>query len=317
MARPLSWSEVLGGVIALVVIAGAAIAILMFSRVGALRGDTFPLVALVSQARGLAPGSEVWLSGQRVGKVTKIRFRSPAESDTAQRVAIEMDILSRYRDAVHHDAVADVRTGGSLMGPIVVYLTPGTTGTPAMRDNDTVVTGPKAGFDRTARELGTVTKELPAIMADVKLLGARLRSTDGTVGAVLNGSGMSEVTRARAQVGRLAERMNGDGTVGLVLRGGLSTRAGRVMARVDSVRALLASPNTSFGRFRRDSSLLREVADIRGELAEVRAALDEPRGTAGRVLRDSALTDALADAQREMAMLFADIKKRPLRYISF
>jgi hypothetical protein len=98
---------------------------------------------------------------------------------------------------------------------------------------------------------------------------------------------------------------------------GLSTRATRVMARVDSVRALLASPNTSFGRFRRDSTLLSEVADIRNELSIIQALVDEPRGTAGRVLRDSAITSALAGAQREMSLLFADIKKHPLRYLSF
>jgi hypothetical protein len=89
------------------------------------------------------------------------------------------------------------------------------------------------------------------------------------------------------------------------------------MARADSVRTLLASPNSSFGRLRRDSTLIGEVADIRNELTLVRAALDEPRGTAGRVVRDSALTNTLAAAQQQMTLLFADMKKHPMRYVSF
>jgi hypothetical protein len=88
------------------------------------------------------------------------------------------------------------------------------------------------------------------------------------------------------------------------------------MARTDSVRALLASRNTSLGRFRRDSTLAGEVSDIRNELTLVRAALDEPRGTAGRVLHDSAVTSALGQAQQEMTLLLADIKKNPRRYLS-
>jgi hypothetical protein len=101
------------------------------------------------------------------------------------------------------------------------------------------------------------------------------------------------------------------------MQGGLSTRAARVMARADSVRTLLASPRTSFGRLRRDSTLIGEVADIRNELTLVHAALDEPRGTAGRVMRDSALTRSVGETQRQMTLLFADIKKHPLRYVSF
>jgi hypothetical protein len=37
----------------------------------------------------------------------------------------------------------------------------------------------------------------------------------------------------------------------------------------------------------------------------------------GRFAADSAITLQLAGAQREMALLFADIKQHPLRYISF
>jgi hypothetical protein len=101
------------------------------------------------------------------------------------------------------------------------------------------------------------------------------------------------------------------------MRGGMSTRAQRVMARADSVRTLLASPNSSFGRFRRDSTLMAEVADIRNELTLVQANLAESRGTAGRAVNDSALTSAVGEAARQMTLLLADLKKHPLRYVAF
>jgi hypothetical protein len=83
------------------------------------------------------------------------------------------------------------------------------------------------------------------------------------------------------------------------------------------VRTLVGSSNTSFGRFKRDSTLIAQVADIRKELANVRAALADSRGTAGRVVHDSAAFSALGDAQHEMTLLMADLKKHPFRYNPF
>jgi hypothetical protein len=108
----------------------------------------------------------------------------------------------------------------------------------------------------------------------------------------------------------------GGGSLGPIMSGGLTNRAGRVMARVDSVRTLLASPTSSLGRFRRDSTLLSEVDDIRNELTLVQASVHGSSGTVGRARSDSGLTTALGQAQREMTLLFADIKKHPRRYLS-
>ena len=94
-------------------------------------------------------------------------------------------------------------------------------------------------------------------------------------------------------------------------------RARRAMARADSIRALLASSNGSYGRLRRDSTLIREVADIRNELDIVRARMTSPTGTIGRVHADSSLLDAVANTRREMTLIITDIHRRPLRYIHF
>jgi phospholipid/cholesterol/gamma-HCH transport system substrate-binding protein len=284
MARRIAWSDVRGGLVASVAIAVLAVVILKYSRVGALHGDTFPLHAMVGEARGVLTGSEVWLSGQKIGKITDIRFLPPS-TDSTSRIAIDMEILEEYRSAMRRDAVAQIQNGGSPIGAPVVYLSPGT---------------------------------LRAIIGNVKVLTAQLQATQGTLGALLNSPGAGELGKARLQTMQLMTRLrSGPGTIGRVMQGGLTARTQRVMARVDSVRALLASPAGGYGRFRRDSTLLREVADVRNELSIVRAELDEPRGTAGRVLRDSALVNAVGQAERELSLLIADLKKHPLRYIAF
>ena len=321
MARRLSWSDVRGGLLACLGIVVAAVAILKFSRVGALHGDTFPLYALVGDARGLMKGSEVWLSGRKIGKITDISFRSPQSADTARRVEIEMELLSRYRDALRRDARVDIRAGGSFVGPIVVYLSPGTTRAAPLQPGDTVLERVQPRFEEASSQLRVAAKEFPAIMANVKVLRAELQTTTGTLGALMSGPAMDagEMQRARTLVGQLRDKLSSAGTVGAFMNGGLSTRAQQVMARVDSVRTLLSSSETSLslGRFRRDSTLVAEVDDLRNELTLVRAQLDSQDGTAGRLVHDSAMTNALAAAQQQMTLLFADLKKHPFRYISF
>jgi len=317
MARRLSWSDVRGGLIACVVLAVAAVVILRFSRVGALHGDTFPLYAMVGDASGVMKGSEVWLSGQKIGKITDIQFRSPQASDTLHRVAIEMEILSRHSSALRHDATGQIRAGGSFIGPAVVYLSPGTAKAPPIQPGDTVRMEPTLDLGRASTKLGAAAQEVPAIMGNVQVLRAELQATRGTVGAFLNGPGMGELGRARIRVGNLRRSLSGPGTVGRVRSGDLAAQAHGVMARADSVRTLIASRNTAVGRFRRDSTLLTNVGDIREELTRLRAQLNSPDGTIGRFAQDSAITLQVADAQHQMTLLFADIKKHPLRYLSF
>ena len=317
MARRLSWTDVRGGLIACIVLLVAAIGVLTFMRVGALHGDTFLMYALVGEARGVASGSEVWLNGQKIGKITTIRFRPPADADSTQRIEIEMEVLEEHRGVLRRDAVAQIRAGGTVIGPPVVYLSAGTMQGAPLQPGDTVRTLVQSDVEGATEQFNAAAKEIPVILSNVKEMRSQLSSSEGTIGAMLNGPGLGELSRARAQASRLMRRVSsGSGSIGPIMRGGLSSRAGRVMARVDSVRALLAAPGTSLGRFRRDSTLMAEVNDIRRELAVVQAALNEPRGTIGRARTDSALTVSLGQARREMTLLLADIKKNPRRYLS-
>ncbi len=319
MARRHSWSDVRGGAIAAILLTIIVFATLKYAPLGRLRGDTFVLHAVLSEARGLLKGSEVWLAGKKVGKVTDIEFL-PLSLDSASRLMVSMQVLEEYRPVIRRDAVAQVRAGGSLVGSPVVYLTAGAISAAMVQSGDTIHAKPQSDFEAAAGEFSLASKEFPAIISNIKTLSGQMSGTEGTAGAFLNqpgGPGLPALARTTAQMGRLVRSLEGNGSAGLILRGGLMDRVGRVMARADSVRALVASPNTSLGRLRKDSTLLAEVADIRNEMTLIRAQLDEPRGTAGRLMQDSALTNAIAEAQRQMGLLFADIKKRPFRYIVF
>jgi hypothetical protein len=109
------------------------------------------------------------------------------------------------------------------------------------------------------------------------------------------------------------------GSVRMAITGTASIRARATesLARVDSIRRLLASDAHSLGRFRRDSTLVREVGRIRTELAVVQQLAASPNGTIGRFRADSVI---IRNVHRNLAAidsLFADMKKHPLRYIVF
>ena len=317
MARGLSWSDVRGGLIASLIIVLVSLAILKFSRVGVLHGKTISLYSLVNEARGVTPGSEVWLSGQKIGKIVSIDFRPPSV-DTSIRIVIKMEVLAEYQPAVHRDAIAQIRAGGTAIGAPVMYLTPGSSKTTEIQNGDTLHAHPQADVEGRGACFSAATQEVPVILGNVRALMAQLHTTGGTVGAVANGPLFDNLGALQDRAGRITDRLtSGRGTVGLVMQGGLTARASRVMAKADSVQSFLGSGNSAFGRFHRDSTIARDVADIQNELSMIRAQLQEPRGTAGRVLNDSALVKSVAEAEHQMSLLSSDIKKHPLRYISF
>jgi hypothetical protein len=242
------------------------------------------------------------------------------DADTARRLLLQLSVLAEHRDLIRRDASAQIRSGGTLLGAPVVYVFGGTAGTEPVSEGDTLRSLPQQDPEGLTSNFAEASKEFPLIIANVKLLGTQLRSASGTAGAILSsdarGDQFAVLLDRATDVARRARAPRG--TVGLTLGGGdLGARARKATAQVDSIRDLLASDSTSFGRFRRDSSLLRAANDIRNDLAIAAALLKQPTGTAGRALQDSALTRQVAGAQRQLDSLIADVKSRPLRYWPF
>jgi phospholipid/cholesterol/gamma-HCH transport system substrate-binding protein len=305
------------GVLALAAIGGIVLGILLFARVGALHGDTYRLYVAAGGARGVIPGTEVWLAGQKVGLVSAIRFRDVA-TDTSERMLLELDVLERYREQIREDSYAQVRAGGTLIGAQVVYVGVGSPDAPVLAEGDTMRAEPQGDTESVASQMTDAARQLPLIVADLKMLGVQLGSASGTLGA-LGADGPEQLEVLRDRAARLTSRASeGRGTIGLAMRDATVTdRVDRVMARVDSLRALLASDSASHGRFRRDSTLLRAVAEVRDEASIVRALVTESRGTAGRILNDGAVTRELSRVEKELGALMKDIQRDPLRYVHF
>ncbi|HVX40999.1 MAG TPA: MlaD family protein [Gemmatimonadaceae bacterium] len=318
MASRPRWNDLIVGAIAIAVVAALAVAILLFGNVGALHGKTFRVFVTTDEARGVIRGTEVWLDGQKVGLVKGVGFQS-ANASPSDRIVLALDVLDRVRPQIRRDSRVSMRTGGSIIGNEVVYVTTGTARAQGVRDGDTIHAATQTDYEATTSEATEAAHQLPAIIDNVKLIGAQLRSAEGTLGAFgLDGS--TELARVRARTDRVMGRLSSsNGTVSMVLsqRSALQARAQEAMAAADSLRALVGSNQHSLGRFRRDSTLTREIAEVRAELARVQQLAMSPNGTIGRFRTDSAIVRGLHRDIASMDSLFADVQKHPLRYIAF
>lgn len=312
MPPRLSWSKLLPGLMALAIVVTLAIGVLLFAGVGDVRGDTVRVYVLADNARGVMPGTEVWLFGQKVGVVETITFRPPG-ADTAGRVVIAIDVREQDAATVRRDATARIGAGANLIGPVVVHLGAGDPSSAPVRRGDTLHVRTGSDLRVAGERLSAAAAQLPAVMTDARAIVSHVQRRRGTLGAILSGEAAEQARSLRGRITRVrTASAHMTGTVGEPM-----AAARAVLARVDSIRTLLRSRTSSVGRFRRDSTLLRHIASARDELAELRLFLRHADGSLPRWRSDSAITHAMADAQREMTLLLDDARRRPFRYFPF
>lgn len=311
------WRSLLPGVLIVVGIAAFVVSVLVFARLGRVGGDTYHVRMLTDAARGVIKGTDVWLAGQRVGVVTSIEFASPPR-DTMSRLVIELELVDDVQELIREDSHAQIRSGGSLIGAPVVYLTVGTPATPALEAGDTVRAKPQVDTEGLTSAVAMAGKQIPELIRDVRRVGDELHSATSRLSELQDNGGVSlEVVGSRA-AGITQRATRGEGVLPRLMRERTITeRVSSAMRSADTIRALLASDASVLGRFRRDSTLVREIASVRDEMSILRALISQARGTAGRLANDRAVTDALASAEREMTRTIEDLKRDPLRYVRF
>jgi len=318
MSRQSRWKDLQIGMLAALGILAAAFVILVFGRVGMLHGRKFALHVTTDEARGVIRGTDVWLDGQKVGVVTGVTFRPPS-APRSDRLVINLSILERERSRIRKDSRIQVRSGGSIIGDRVVNVNSGSAKAAAVIDGDTIQAREQSDVEGVTSDAALASREIPAILENVKLLAAQLQTTQGTLGAL----GL-EANSKLSGIGERAQRLKDQltesrGSVRMAITGAsaLGARASQSLARLDSIRRLLASDAHSLGRFRRDSTLVNEVGRIRDELAIVQQLATSPNGTVGRFRADSAIIRNVHRSLSAIDSLFADMKKHPLRYIAF
>lgn len=270
--RQLQWRDLIPGGIFLGVVVAVALGVLLFARVGAVRGDTFILYAAFPEARLIIPNSEVWLLGEKVGTVEEITFRPPAEDSTAH-VLLRLKLWERARPYIRRDATAQLRNGGSLLGAPVVYISGGSGEAAAVASGDTVAALARLDPDELQTDIRGGLDDARIVLADLRAVAAGVGRTRSTVSSLLGGAGDGRLSGPVGEFVRSMEGLTGSetGSVRLLIADAqIRRRAAGISARFDSLVTATREPVGTVGRARSDSALTRAVAALLAEATQVR-----------------------------------------------
>jgi ABC-type transporter Mla subunit MlaD len=316
MTRVVRWRNLIPGLVSVAAVLAIVTGIIFYGRIGALRGDTYPVYVFTNEARGILQNSDVWLEGKRIGIVDAIEFR-PIATDTAKRIRLRLKILREHQALIRADSYAQIRSGGRLLGEPVVYITMGTDSSPALEAQAVLDSREQADAENIASEIALASRDFPMIAQNARRLIEQARVLAQRLDAVGTdepGVAFRVVTR-RAQ--RLTSAASDTGTVGLFLADSLAlvARLRQIMARTDSLGTRLQETGHTFNRMSNDSTLSRQIADLRNEVSIVRALVTDARGTAGRLMFDQAIPSQLTRVESELGQLMADLRNNPARYL--
>ena len=310
------WRELTGGIIAAVAIAMLTLIILAFARVGALHGKKVTLYVVTDEAPGVLAGTEVWLAGEHEGLVKDVSFRPPSV-DNSERILIRTELLKEALPSVRRDSYAQIRPGANLIGTPVVYISPGTTASPGLREGDTIRARPKAAIGDLTEDIGSIGPEIKSLGAATTELANKIDRPVGTLGNA-KANGFEDFPDVKAGISSLnARATRGNGSLASLARTNLFARASHTMAAADSIRMLVSSKKGSIGRFRRDTTLVTKAKHVLAEIDTLRALVQSPIGTIAAVHSDSVLARQLDRQHILLRELINDIMNNPMRYIRF
>jgi hypothetical protein len=234
-----------------------------------------------------------------------------------ERILIRTEFLTEALPSVRRDSYAQIKPGGSLIGTLVVSISPGTMAARPLHDGDTIYGRRRAAVADLNEDVASIGPEFAALGAATKALADKINRPVGTVGNY-RVDGLPDLADVSAGMSSLSARATGGkGTIARSTRGDLRARASHAMAAADSIRSLISSNKGTLGRFRRDTTLVTNASHVLAEVDTLRALLSDPLGSIAAAHPDSALTRQLDRTHALLASLIKDVKDNPLRYIRF
>jgi len=140
-----------------------------------LFGSTFRVSGIFTDISGLQVGNNVRFSGINVGIVDDIH------QITDSTVMIDMLIDTHSQKFIKKNATAIIGSDG-LMGNKIVLITPGTSNSKEIVNNDLIETAKAVNMDDILLKLKTTTNNAAAITSDLAAIMSDVRSGKGTIG---------------------------------------------------------------------------------------------------------------------------------------
>ncbi|HVH26091.1 MAG TPA: MlaD family protein [Vicinamibacterales bacterium] len=336
--RSLAWSELKIGVLTIVALVIAALAIFLVTGGSGFFWQRYSLKARFPSVAGLKPGSPVRLAGIEVGSVTD----TPLAGD---QVEVVFEVNRAYGDRITTESVATLGSV-SLLGESAVDITPSQRGTPI----------PEWGYvppGRTPVQLADVTNQASEGIGELTGLLQDMRQGRGTIGKLMTDERLyAELQQFVASAGELTRGIrDGQGTLGKLVTDPATANAleasltnveqitarinagegslGRLLKDDDFANSLTGATNNiqeltgkinrgegTMGKLFTDDRVFKQLDSATRQLDELLARLNAGEGTAGQLLKDEQLYENMNAATTELRDLLSEIKKDPKRYLN-
>ena len=221
------------------------------------------LKARFADANGLREGSEVRLSGVRVGKVEEIILLPPSTEPTAQRVEALMTIDANIdgrpaNERIRQDSTAQQGSPSLLGNEMLINISPGTTLAQPVKDYDIL----RSSTSNTVNDFATSGTDL----------AQRLSKLSDQISVIVR-----DIQEGKGTVGRLFSDE------------ALYNNLNATVRETEDLMRQIRSGKGSAGQFVNDPALYNNANEITSQLRKIAEDLRAGRGTAGKLLTDDEL----------------------------
>lgn len=261
--------------------------------------------AAYDQISGVQSASPIMMKGVKIGTVTGVTF-DPARSDM---VVLQFSIKRQYR--IPTDSEAKIFSNG-LMGNKAIEITYGTAHTylekgdtlRSSRDRDLMdMAGSELDFfkQKVSQIVGDLSKTLNSINT---LVEDNAQNVQGTLGHLntMTGDLESLLAAEKNNIKSMVENLHT-----------FSEMLGRNSGRVDSIVMGVNDIATQLSQKRFAEHLAQSTLQLDSLLTRINAG----EGTVGKLMNDPELYASLDKASENLAVLLADLKQHPGRYVHF
>ena len=247
--------------------------------------STFRMSGVFNDVSGLQVGNNVRFSGVNIGTIESIKIIS----NTSVRVNMLID--ESVRKFIKKDAEATIGTEG-LLGNKILIITPGTSESEEVENNDTIATEVPIKIDDILKQLKTTSNNTAYITGNLSKVVDNILSGKGTIGKLLMDStylkrpidNATKITEDLSEI--VSEVRSGKGTIGKLL--------------MDSTYLQIPIDN---------------VVQITKDLSEIVGGLRSGKGTLGQLTSDDEFYKHLDHTIMALDSLLRDVKSNPGRYV--
>ena len=221
--------------------------------------STFRITGIFKDVGGLQAGNIVRFSGINVGTAENIKIIS----DTSVRVDMRID--EKVRQFIKKDAEAIIGSEG-LLGNKILIITPGTSGTKGIENNDVIATNVPVSMDDVLLSVKGTIDNASKITSAVSKITDNMQAGNGTVGRLLMNKEMSQnfdstfasLREGSAQFKTLMEKANTMGDILITLKATVDT-TNRIAMDLSKIASNIQSGKGTIGRLLMDDTLTQNL----------------------------------------------------------